>query len=247
MESILNKKISELTKNSLTATEFLARFPGSESTDLYTFKELAVLNEINPSFLAELLHCYDDSIPLSYIEIERFKSYSLDDILSYLEKTHLFYYEVRFKKIERIILNCIKVSCQKPSIIQKIENAYVDWKKDLTRHMEREEEVLFPHAKHLYLVAKKQAKATVCTTNAIEKCFSDTHQDETDHSLFGLVYYGLPNHYTIDTTKNYMELARELKIFQQDLTLHAWVEEELLIPQVATLRRYIMQKLETKN
>ena len=57
--------------------------------------EICKKDKININLLVDLINCYND---LSNLEKTKFEDYSINDLIDYLERSHLYYLEKKYQK-----------------------------------------------------------------------------------------------------------------------------------------------------
>lgn len=235
MEISLNQKVDEYKSNFKGASDFFCRFPGSEDGELYTLKELALLNGVSPELMIKLLLCFETDDEVYFVDADAFKMFTIDEVLVYLYKTHHFYKDYRFPKIERLLFNCMKPQHTDKHFFALLNDFYIQFKNSFLKHMALEEEVLFTYADVLIKNAGLAQKFSYFNSK-IPETFLNSHENETDQAIFFISSKIAPHFYNMHNTENLIALDLELKKFRKDLEVHAWVEEELLVPKMISCR-----------
>ena len=185
--------------------------------------------------MVQLLLCFDNKAHLQLIESEDFDQFSIPEVLQYLYKTHDFYRNYRFKKIERLLYNCIKLLSKDNNLIDLLYDAYSKMKNSLLHHMTTEENILFPYAEEIYQQLKGISPLNEFFAHPIPESFDHSHDNELNQDIFTICTLLIPTLLNQDTKKEIIKLNQELKNFQLDLTIHAWIEEEVLIPKLCCI------------
>ena len=215
--------IQNVIENLNLSSNFFDRFDDN-NIGLYSLEELGVLREIDPRFLVFLIGLFEDTNNRNVYS--RDLNFSLRDVLNYLYITHNDYRDRRLKIIERLIFNILKSKQAKNSMYSDLLcNTYYCFKKELLTHLAQEEAFLFPCGENLLLGISNNEQQEL-------KNFLLDHHEDTEECIFS--FWGLIPSYTLsyNEVESWVELEVELLKFKQDLLVHAWVEEELLIPTI---------------
>lgn len=234
--------VFEIKQSLKTATNFFDRFDSSNS--IYTLAELAKLNEIPPALLATILLKFENTAKkdLNY-DTADFDQFSIEHLLRYVEITHQFYRKERMKRIERIILNLEKETGGQTPFSELLYQSYIEFRQFLYSHLKQEEEILFPYAKSLLAFSFGVFKEEhFYLKSKLPECFLHLHNKETDFNLFRIFTLVPSQFYSVETTAELMKLEVELKSFEIDLEVHSWIEEEVLIPKIITLRKELFNQ-----
>jgi len=191
--------------------------------------EICEQDEINVHLLVDLIHCYND---LSYLEKTKFEDYSINDLIDYLQKSHLYYLDKRIPEIEQ--------SLHKLSLQERFSFNYIfikffkEYKKDIVSHFKTEDEVLFPFCKILdrYLKFNEQEDLIYILENkeTVYKLM-DQHKKNNDdvNDLQKLLIKYSPS----SNKLSYFEIfLNQMSIFQKDLKIHAEIEENVLMEKI---------------
>jgi regulator of cell morphogenesis and NO signaling len=200
---------------------------GSDSTQKLI--EICEQDKINVHLLVDLIHCYND---LSYLEKTKFEDYSINDLIDYLQKSHLYYLDKRIPEIQQSLH---KLSLQESFSFQYIFiKFFKEYEKDIVSHFKTEDEVLFPFCKILdrYLKFNEQEDLIYILENkeTIYKLM-DQHK-KNNHDVDDL--QNLLIKYSPSSNKlSYFEIfLNQMSVFQKDLKIHAEIEENVLMEKI---------------
>ncbi|MFN3404546.1 MAG: hemerythrin domain-containing protein [Cytophagaceae bacterium] len=193
-------------------------------------------NGENPDFVVEILKAFDENSEFPSAELKKF---SLESILSYLRKTHQYYLYKKLPEIEQSIRGLIKdYSSTHPKLVL-LGSLFLEYKKELSEHIEEEESDLFPFIE--YLIKLKQHGFIF--SNVYQqlhkysiKGFLHNHQDK-EEGLEGIKDLIMSCSETRDTILPYRIFLLQLDIFAKDLERHARVEDEILVPKALALEK----------
>ena len=229
--------LHQLKKEHPISTDFLSRFAVGNDRELYTLDELSLLHHIEPELLLELILMFENVQAISTINPEVFQKYSLTHILRYLEITHDYYRFHHLHKIEELVFDCFRLPCISQSLLHLMSACYTDYREHIISHMNNEEEILFPFVAAILETQPHEAsdlhwffQKDVC------KLFDHTYKEETSHNFFNIFTHVPPENFNFQSTPRLMELERQVQRFKNDLTVHAWIEQKVLIPRVQKLQ-----------
>lgn len=195
---------------------------------------------IDSDFLVDVLNCYEGSV----YEIEKFKKYSIPVLLQYLEKSHTYYREKKLLEIEQSVFNLMIGRLGSFGAVNLISLFYTDYKKELIKHFDLEEKVLFPYAMALYNSnnnAASRLKAQTLSAQYSIKRFSEEHKES--HKELDRVRESLRLFNPSKSDESALRiLLDQFKSFETDLYLHSLIEDEILVPKLLELEKGLIQE-----
>ncbi len=236
--------VFEIKQNLKAANNFFGRFESNALNPIYTLSDLGKLNKISPSLLVLILLKFEkETKKEAEDDSSEFEGFTINEILSYVEITHLFYQNERMKRVERIIFNLEKEIGGSNSFTDLLYQSYIEFRQFLFHHLSQEEEILFPYAKSLIELATNiYNDEYTFLKSKLPECFLHTHTKETEFNLFRIFTLVPSQFYQMETTEELMNLEMELKSFKVDLDVHSWIEEEVLIPKIIALRKELFNQ-----
>jgi regulator of cell morphogenesis and NO signaling len=201
-----------------------------------TIEEVCEKKEVSPeellSQLTEILATKNDN------SID-FKSWPLDLLADYIEKTHHRYVEEKIPVLLQFLDKLCKVHGSSHPELFEINELFIGCAGELTQHMKKEELILFPFI-------KKMVKATL-TDELIEQPHFGTvnnpiammmaeHEAEGDRFV---KIATLTNNYTppSDACNTYKVTFSMLNDFEQDLHKHIHLENNILFTKAVALEK----------
>lgn len=200
---------------------------------LYTYEELQRTN-IDQGFIYTLLTTFEDTRTFSEQEYQKF---SLEIIIDYIRKTHRYYLVKKLCEVEQSIDILLKDFTGSHPLLHILNNFFSAYKADLTAHIRVEEKQLLPYIDCL-LKFDRQAIDKKEYLEAIENyslnTFVQSHHD-TEQDLSNVRNSILS--YTPPKTNQtpYRILITQLHSFEIDLSVHALIEDRVLIPRAMKL------------
>lgn len=198
--------------------------------------------------------CEDKNIDLNKLmeEIERvqkdnlgsttdFKTWPLDLLADYIEKTHHRYVEEKLPVLKQYLEKLCQVHGNRHPELFEIRDEFNVSAGEFAAHMKKEEFILFPYIRKM--VKTKIDKNTLATPNfgtvqnPVQKMM-DEHTTEGDR--FDKIS-SLSNNYTppADGCNTYRVTYALLKEFEEDLHLHIHLENNILFPRAIEMEKML--------
>jgi regulator of cell morphogenesis and NO signaling len=186
-------------------------------------------------FIAALLSVFEEKV----FNAREFDAFPIPLIVDYIQRTHIYYLEKKLPEIEQSIeLLSGHYESQHP-ILLALRNFFRPSVKDLSEHIHAEETALLPY---LVLLQNAGNNATGFSRflvlrgeYSIDRFLSEHHdtEDELKDIRQTIRLYEPP------TTNEslYRILLSQLHAFEQDLCVHAHIEEEVLIPKAKAMEK----------
>jgi regulator of cell morphogenesis and NO signaling len=194
-------------------------------------------------FIAALLRVFEEKV----FNAREFDAFPIPLIVDYIQRTHIYYLEKKLPEIEQsIVLLSGHYESQHP-ILVALQNFFHHYVKDLSEHIHAEETTLLP-----YLGLLQEANANTAGFSrflltrgeySVGRFLSEHHdtEDELKDIRQTIRLYEPP------TTNEslYRILLSQLQTFEQDLSVHAHIEEEVLIPKAQAMEKSLDTRLLT--
>lgn len=234
---------SEITYNNRHTEHVFNRFGINPYNTDKIYKNTALI-EVNPDFLVEVLNIF-----CQYKDVENclFEKYPIPVLVDYLKRSHKYYEEKILPEIGQSISNLLNNYHKKHPLLEILYRFYFKYKVDILEHFSNEEELLFPYAIKLYRTVHFKNEIYLFMNflkNYSLKNFIETHSDvgkELINIRKVLLEYDPP----ITNKTTYRVLIEQLKNFEKDLHIHAFIEDEVLVPKIYQLEQNV--KLEINN
>ena len=179
----------------------------------------------NPDFVVELLKAYSNKDCFPQTEL---KAFSIPCLLDYLKKTHCHYLNKLLPQIEQSINQLIKKFGPSYPDLVLLTCIFLKYKNELEEHIGNEETKLFPYIESL-LDAKHYMSSPYSTRQFIVE-----HDDDgiSFPEIRRIIHDNSPS---TALPMPYRIFLIQLELFEQDLLIHAKVEDEVLIPKIILL------------
>lgn len=185
------------------------------------------LESATDAFFDDLI-CYFDNPEL--ISANEFYHYDINTLVPYLKVCHKDYLENQIPLIQNAIEELKRTNGSHHPFFTHATILFSDFFIDLTKHIELEEEKLYPYAMMLN------------NSLSLADMTYSTAQFELDHKAHSLNFEDLINYvaqFAEDFSSNFAfnQLESRLIEFKQDMDLHELLEDEVLLPKMEQLER----------
>ncbi|MEA4937528.1 MAG: helix-turn-helix transcriptional regulator [Paludibacter sp.] len=219
--SKMNELIKEDTSLLLTITRFgfslgfgdktVQEICQSNNVDVYTF--LAVVNFISDDYNEEEINHHDISI---------------DSVVLYLKNAHHFFLDFKLPLIKKKLIEAIDDTLQEEPYRKMIMKFFDDYVSEVQKHMNYENEVVFPYVLNL-VEGRKDPRYNIAV---FEKNHESIDSKLTDLKNILIKYFPAqqPNYFL-------NEVLFDLSDCEKDLEKHNRVEDYFFVPITETLEK----------
>jgi regulator of cell morphogenesis and NO signaling len=192
-------------------------------------------------FISTLLRAFEERL----FSATDFEPYSVEIIVDYIQRTHIFYFEKKLPEIEQSIGLLSDLYESHHPILAALRNFFHRYVRDLFEHIHAEEELLLPYIKTLQEAQKTPAHFSTFIVArrdySIDRFLRDHHdtEDELKDIRQTIRLYDPPQ----TNASLYRILLSQLQAFEQDLCVHAHIEEEVLIPKALAMEKELNAQL----
>lgn len=182
----------------------------------------------------------------NYFPKEELQEFPLRTIIEYLIKTHVYYINQKLPKLEKLLDALIANYGNSELMLFKLKDFFVDYKRNLMAHIQKEEVYLFPHILKL-INSVDHVTMPHSLYMVLEKYSLDKFASDHDHGDNELEELGrrLRNFSAINTHPAQVSLIlEELRQFESDLAMHGRLEDEILLPRAKDLEDAAKAKLQ---
>jgi regulator of cell morphogenesis and NO signaling len=194
-------------------------------------------------FIASLLKVFEEKV----FNAGEFDAFPIPLIVDYIQRTHIYYLEKKLPEIEQsIVLLSGHYESQHP-ILVTLRNFFHHYVKDLSEHIHAEETALLPYLGLLQDAADNAAGFSrfllLRGEYSVDRFLSEHHdtEDELKDIRQTIRLYEPP----ATNESLYRILLSQLQTFEQDLSVHAHIEEEVLIPKARAMEKALKDHLLT--
>ncbi len=170
-----------------------------------------------------------------------FKSWPLDLLADYIEKTHHRYVEEKLPVLKQYLKKLCEVHGSNHPELFEIYDEFSASAGELAAHMKKEEFILFPYIRKMVKVKGSKAALTAPNFGTVKnpvQMMMDEHTTEGDR--FEKISK-LSNNYTppADGCNTYKVTYALLSEFEEDLHLHIHLENNILFPKAIEMERML--------
>jgi len=204
---------------------------------LYSYEELRRM-DIDQQFIYTLLQTFADE--KSFLE-EAYQQFPLEVIIDYIHRTHRYYLDKKLMEIEQSIHILLKDYSDNHPLLHILNSFFKEYTHDLTTHIREEEKHLLPYIKVLLKFEKEgtdKEKHQAAAKQYSLQAFIDSHQD-TEKNLLTVRNAILTYQPHATNQTPYRILLSQLQAFEKDLSIHALIEDRVLIPRALQLEEKI--------
>lgn len=163
--------------------------------------------------------------------------FSTEELISYLQKSHTYYIDYRLPAIRTELEKAIESGGKQMQYL--ILNYFDDYAAEVARHMNQENEEVFPYLQKLLVAYRKGENLSGGKNPHI---FSEQH-NSIDVRLGELIDI-IVKYYPGGATNELNTVLYDIFVCQQDLESHNLIEDVLLVPQVKKMEEALQKKSE---
>lgn len=201
-----------------------------------TLEEVCKKRDIEEYLLIEQLdRAKNDSANLSF----DYKSWSLDLLTDYIEKTHHRYIEEKTPILRSFLNKLCSVHGEVHPELFEINTLFTESASDLAAHMRKEEQILFPFIKKIKTAESKGLLLEISHFGTIENQVVLLKEEHDNEGQRFKKIAALTNNYTPpeDACNTYKVTFAMLEEFERDLHKHIHMENNILFPKAITLEK----------
>jgi regulator of cell morphogenesis and NO signaling len=196
-----------------------------------------VCNElnINENFFLTIVNTYYNE---DYFPEADLLSFSPKLIVEYLRKTHAYYFNYLFPEVERRLDRVLTGCDGECDDLQLIKQFYTKYKDELSKHIQEEEDKVFPYIIAITDAWEKKleipAKYSTYTVKDSEKEHSNV--DQKIYDLKNIVIKYLDPTYNDNDCNAFLYSIFQ---FERDLLDHARIEDKILVTKVMQIEKIL--------
>lgn len=180
-----------------------------------------------------------DALPKNESFSIDFKSWPLDLLTDYIEKTHHRYVEEKTPVLQAFLDKLCKVHGGRHPELFEINSLFNESAYDLAAHMKKEELILFPFVKNM---VKAKISGSPLPKPHFETVENPVHMMEHEHTVEGDRFRRIAeitNEYLppADACNTYKVAFAMLQDFENDLHQHIHLENNILFPKAIRLEK----------
>lgn len=206
-----------------------------------TVKQVCTEKNMSVKLVEGLLKAYDDS---NEYPLDELNNLCVDELVNYLQQSHKFYLQKKLPEMEQTAIQVFNKYNDSHPLFAYLCLFFTDYKKKIEQHIKFEEDKLFPYILNLIKVdSMKASRADIfLVLNSFSTCkFIQNHthiEDELQEVRKIILKYSPESKVPLP----YKVFLNQLHYFEVELTKHAMIEDEVLIPKVIELEAHLLKK-----
>lgn len=165
----------------------------------------------------------------------------LSDLLSHLKLSHRYYLNTKLPEIEQSIYALYEHKTKADDLLLLLCSFFIDYKDKLIEHIKLEERKLFPYIENLKLletgnIDRLPAEFEGFSITVFEESHSDLEED-----LERIRRQIIDTIGSVKTPLPFRIFLTQLEFFEKDMAVHAYLEDEVLVPKVLEKEGFVAQ------
>lgn len=217
-----NMKMSELVESDFHQLSVISRVGINCSFGEKTVEELCSENGLDTGTFILLCEIYasEEFVPSE----QQLRSSHISDVMRYLHQSHDYYLTDALVEMRSALENLTEPCSDRLKAV--IRGFYEDYRKELEKHFEYEENSVIPYVQQLLIGRREQG----VSINSFEENHSNIQETLSD--LISLIMNSLPEECN---SRDRFSLLNFLFHLQHDLRRHTSVEDKIFVPMVQLL------------
>ncbi|MCF1192290.1 iron-sulfur cluster repair di-iron protein [Mangrovimonas sp. AS39] len=201
-----------------------------------TLKEVCEKKGIDQNLIVDELEIVLNSNSNQSID---YKSWPLDLLIDYIEKTHHRYVEEKIPILKQFLDKLCRVHGERHPELFKINKLFIASSNELTAHMKKEELILFPFIKKLVRAKLDSQMVLQPAFGTVENPIAMMMNEHDNEGERFRIIAELTNNYQppVDACNTYRVTFAMLDEFEKDLHLHIHLENNILFPGAVKLEK----------
>ncbi|MGD1045694.1 MAG: helix-turn-helix transcriptional regulator [Bacteroidota bacterium] len=189
---------------------------------------------IEVNFFLSIINVFSNE---HYFPEKRLQAFNVLMIVDYLEKTHTYYSKTQVPLIENLFNELMRHRPAGGRNLVLLKKFFLEYKKELLEHLEREEKTTFPYIKKVYRLfhsanPSKRDKQTLSKYSM--HVYEEEHSD-VDEKLYDLKNILIKYVHGTKMQSVYHEVIFELFRLEKDIQDHTRIENNILLPLVSEM------------
>jgi len=235
-----NMRLADIIHHDYTLLPVINRFDLHLGVGDKTITKICEEKSVNVDFFLVIINTFHD---LQYFPTKQLQSFPAVMLLNYLKQTHFYYLKGVLPEIERLIEK-MEINCTiNKETLSLLHNFFIEYRKELTSHIEREEKMVYPYVLELEeaVLSGNPSKDLINKMDSYTITYYKEEHENVEEKLFdlkNLIIKYLPK--TNNDNHCYFVL-RELFGLERDLNNHSRMENLILVPKVEEMEQKLKQ------
>ncbi len=168
-----------------------------------------------------------------------YSSWPMDLLADYIEKKHHRYVEAKIGEIKPFLNKIVKVHGAQHPELKEVEELFSASSDELTRHMKKEELILFPFIRKMAESGYSNQPVPAPHFGTVQNPINMMHHEHDAEGERFRKIAALTDNYTppADACTTYRVAFSMLKEFEEDLHLHIHLENNILFPKAIEMEQ----------
>lgn len=235
-----NMKLAEVVQTNFNTLSVVCRFGIKLGFGDKSIKEVCADYGINYDFFLEILNAFHDP---SYFPKKHLQSFSVEQIVEYLRKTHQNYTLEIIPLVESLMHELVK-DCKNPKEMKLVQKLFNEYKEELFKHLSWEDEKIFPYALSIEkacIQGEGIQKAKSLMKNYTMASFLEDH-DDIESKLYDIKTLFIKYLPPVVNQQLCIRILREFSLLEKDINDHARIEEKVLAPKVIDMEKGLLSQ-----
>jgi regulator of cell morphogenesis and NO signaling len=233
-----DKKMADLIHLNYLLVSVITRFDIRLGFGDKTITEVCKENSVNTDFFLEIVNSFHDK---EYFTGKHLQGFSIQLIIDYLSKTHLYYLDEKIPEIEQLIDQMINKCYSHHKHAHLLQSFFKEYKEELISHISREDKTVFPYALEVEnaFLSKKEIKRKQISQKGYHIDEYRSEHNNIEEKLFDLKNIIIKYLPSPEDQALCSRVLSALFILEQDMNDHSRIEDNVLIPKVILMERAI--------
>jgi len=174
-------------------------------------------------------------------ETPRINTWDLSTLVGYIVSQHHSYVRAQMPTVLAHARKIATVHGERHPELRRVASVFQDVVDEMTSHMMKEEQILFPYISALDTAAREGGPAPAAPFGTVE---NPVHMMEMEHESAGAAMEEirrLTDRYSVpdDACTTYRVCLQELEAFERDLHQHVHLENNILFPKAIALEHQV--------
>jgi regulator of cell morphogenesis and NO signaling len=205
-----------------------------------SFQDLVNI-EVNGGFISSVIKLFDEE---NTAVASDFSMFSMEVIVDYIRKTHRLYILKKLPEMEQSIDLLLENYGGDHPLLLMLRNFFKSYQADLMEHIACEEGQLLPHVEFLRKINSGKIDLEEFfyhTKNYSIQKFIDSHDNREEDLQKIRNAIGMYDPSKMNLTP-YRILISQLELFEKDLSVHAFIEDQVLLPRALGIENQLQEE-----
>jgi regulator of cell morphogenesis and NO signaling len=229
-----NIKMADVVHGNYLLMPVISRFGIPLGFGENTVQAVCKKYKIDVDFFLTIINAFSNE---QYFPEKKLQTFNVLMIVDYLQKTHSYYIKSQVPLIEKLLTNLLHRGPSKATNLKLIKKFFLNYKRELFNHLEREETTTFPYIKKVYRLfhtPHPSPREKRILSKYSMHVFEEEH-NEVDEKLYDLKNILIKYVRGNSTEAQYQEVIFELFRLEKDIKDHTRIENSILLPLVSEM------------